>query len=266
MEKTRKWLQNNWIRYVIFLLSAVAGTTAFVVSILADGSSGGKKRYFLLWGGFAAFGVVLMAFLENRHSDSQKNRTQELAAQTINDQAQLYNVALVPLTDLLRDLCSTYKDYGPGPHLESLKKSILDGVLQAAVMLTAPPNPTPRARSTLWIIDNSSPNPKFKMEKAFPPNHRTPRPEIDGVGAAHMFNEILLPNLPFWLDGKHQTHSYLIPPPNGYEPVIAVPVRHGTEKIGILTVDSLKFGELEDRHVNLTAALANILAASMALR
>ncbi|MFD5506730.1 GAF domain-containing protein [Streptomyces sp. NPDC127051] len=272
----KQWLAERGVHYLFLLFSAALGVAVAVVSVWADGATGADKQRWALIAGVAACGVVLITHFEKRFAENGEKRAKEYASQTNAEVTKLYSSTLGPLSDKIRDLAVLYADRArvPSPlpqqtvdDLKNKRKDILRQVLAGAVDLTAPPlepRLLPRARCSFYLYDAATD--RFTLEGTFP-GYRPPRPVIDPVGAAHMKNEILGgTGTTFRIDGKLVTQSYLIPGGTGYEAVIAVPVIHGTEKIGVLSVDAPRFADLADRHVPLMESLAGILAASYALK
>ncbi|MET9975629.1 GAF domain-containing protein [Streptomyces microflavus] len=272
----KQWLIERGIHHLFLLFSAVLGVSVAVVSVWADGSTGRTKQGWALIAGLSAFGVVLITHVERRLVEKGKKRAEERAIRAEADMAQLYSMSLLPLSSAVKELTGRYVAAAPLPAatapqtvtgLDLQRADVLDRVLRGAVDLTAPPiGPayTPRARCSFYRYDAATGN--FTLEGSHPyPNG--PRSVIDPVGAAHMKNEILGGGgKTFRIDGTSVTHSYLIPPGTGYKAVIAVPVIHGTEKIGVLAVDAPAFSDFIHAHESLMESLANVLAASYALR
>ncbi|MFI2370076.1 GAF domain-containing protein [Streptomyces sp. NPDC018833] len=264
------------IHYLFLLFSAVLGVAVAVVSVWADGTQGADKRLWALIAGVSAFGVVLITHFEKRLVEKGKKRAEDRAIRAEADMAKLYSTTLRPLSNTIKALTALYASAAPlpsslpsqtGSDLQQKRREVLDRVLAGAVSLTAPPmEPSfiPRARCSFYLYDAATGS--FTLEGTFP-GHRTPRAVIDPVGAAHMKNEILGGGgKTFRIDGDQEKHSYLIPVGTGYKAVIAVPVIYGTEEIGILAVDAPSFTDFIDPHVTLMESLANVLAASYALR
>ncbi|MFB6809508.1 hypothetical protein [Streptomyces sp. NPDC056387] len=272
----KTWLAERGVHYLFLLFSAALGVAVAVVSVWADGATGADKQRWALIAGVAACGVVLITHFEKRFAEDGEERAKRLASDTNTEIAKLYTNTLGPLSNKLKDLAVLYADEArvPAPllpqtvvDLDDKRRQILDQVLAGAVDLTAPPvqpDFLPRGRCSFYRYDPATGD--FNLEGTYP-GYRPPRPVIDPVGAAHMKNEILGGGgKPFRIDGKLVTQSYLIPEGSGYEAVIAVPVIHGTEEIGVLSVDAPRFADLVDRHVPLMEALADILAAAYALK
>lgn len=272
----KQWLVERGIHYLFLLFSAVLGVSVAVVSVWADGSSGRTKQGWAFIAGLFAFGVVLITHFERRLVEKGKKRAEERAIRAEADMAQLYSMSLLPLSAAVKELTDRYVTAAPLPttvppqtaaDLDQLRADVLDRVLRGAVDLTAPPiGPTflPRARCSFYRYDVATGG--FTLEGSHPyPNG--PRAVIDPVGAAHMRTEILGGGgKTFRIDGVTVTHSYLIPPGTGYKAVIAVPVIHGAEEIGVLAVDAPEYEHFIAAHVPLMESLADVLAASYALR
>ncbi|MGW0840072.1 GAF domain-containing protein [Streptomyces sp. NPDC002787] len=272
----KQWLADRGLHYLFLLFSAVLGVAVAVVSVWADGAQGNDKRLWALVAGVCAFGVVLITHLERRLVEKGRVRAELRAAEAEAHLTQAYSTVLQPLSDRVRQLTTHYGSVAPLPastpaqavsDIERERREVLDAVLFAAVTFTAPPvGPTfvPRARCSFYLYDAVTGD--FTLEGS-QPGHRTPRSVIDPVGAAHMRNEILGGGgKTFRIDGKNEPHSYLIPVGTGYKAVIAVPVIHGTEKVGIPAVDAPEYSDFTGAHVTLMESLANILAASHALK
>ncbi|MFF1416129.1 hypothetical protein [Streptomyces sp. NPDC058280] len=274
----KQWLAERGIHYLFLLFSAVLGVAVAVVSVWADGAEGAEgadKRLWALIAGVSAFGVVLITHFEKRLVEKGKKRAEDRAIRAEADMTKLYSTTLRPLSDTVKALTSLYASAVPLPSsvpaqtvsdLQQKRKEVLAQVLAGAVSLTAPPiGPgfIPRARCSFYLYDTATGD--FTLEGTFP-GYRSPRTVIDPVGAAHMKNAILGGGgKTFRIDGDQEKHSYLIPVGTGYEAVIAVPVIHGTNEIGVLSVDTPSFSDFIDPHVTLMESLANILAASYAL-
>ncbi|WP_143660860.1 GAF domain-containing protein [Streptomyces sp. st140] len=272
----KQWLAERGIHYLFLLFSAFLGVAVAVVSVWADGAQGADKKLWALIAGVSAFGVVLITHFEKRLVEKGKRRAEDRAIRAEADMTKLYSTTLRPLSDTVKGLTALYATAAPLPSSVSAqtasdllqkRKEVLDRVLAGAVSLTAPPiGPgfIPRARCSFYLYNAATGG--FTLEGTFP-GYRPPRAVIDPVGAAHMKNAILGGGgKTFRIDGDQEKHSYLIPVGTGYEAVIAVPVIHGTEEIGILSVDAPSFSDFIDPHVTLMESLANILAASYALR
>ncbi|WUI00263.1 GAF domain-containing protein [Spirillospora sp. NBC_00431] len=271
----KAWLERTWWHFLIFTLSAFAGTSAFVISVLADGKNSlEQKTPYLLWGGVAAFSVVLTTYLEHRRSEGKKGEATRALSQIQNQMAQLHSVALIPITRELRSLCEAYATNASTtssaslpPQVTARQDRILDKTLEVAVLLTAPPLPpsgNQRARSCFWKYEEATQ--EFKFKKMFPTPGRAPREPINPTGASHLESEILKVDSPYWIDGIQETTSYVLPKNSAYEGVIAVPVRAGTQLFGVLTVDSVEYRDFTRHHVDLVNSLGNLLACSLALK
>lgn len=271
-----QWLARRGIHYLFLLFSAALGVAVAVVSVWADGTTGADKERWALIAGVSAFGVVLITHFEKRLVEKAKKRAEERAIRAEADMTMLYSTTLRPLSDKVKALTALYATAAPLPSsvpsqtvfdLDQARKDILDQVLLGAIALTAPPvGPSfiPRARCSFYLYDATTGG--FTLARSLP-GYRTPRAVIDPVGAAHMKNEILAGGgKTFRIDGAQVTQSYLVPAGTGYKAVIAVPVIHGTREIGVLSLDAPSFSDFIDPHVTLMESLADILAASYALK
>ncbi|WP_405820755.1 GAF domain-containing protein [Streptomyces sp. NBC_01390] len=272
----KQWLARRGIHYLFLLFSAGLGVAVAVVSVWADGAQGADKEHWALIAGVSAFGVVLITHFENRSVEKAKKRAEDRAIRAEADMTMLYSTTLRPLSNKVKELAALYATAAPlsssvpsqtVDDLKQARRDILNQVLMGAVTLTAPPvGPTfiPRARCSFYLYDAATGD--FTLEGSLP-GYRAPRGVIDPVGAAHMKNHILVGSgKTFRIDGTSVSQSYLLPAGTGYKAVIAVPVIHGTEKIGVLSVDAPNLSDFIDPHVTLMETLADILAASYALK
>ena len=246
-----RWLREHWLSVVLRSLAALSAVGAFVVGVDVGEASGRRRGVLLLLGSALTGAGILLAALEGWRRDRARRTALEVALDAEENLTLTLNGALAPLTSYLGELATTR---GRAERRE-LAGQIRQAVVDAAVTLTGP-----RSRSAFYELYSDD-----VLERAVYAGRATePRerflagtPDGDFVLGLVARGELV------FVDDVTD-HPVIRPSAPGYGTVIAVAVTAGSERYGLLTVDSPLPGDLSPTDIDLIRVLGNLLGCGLA--
>ncbi|GAA1687003.1 hypothetical protein GCM10009765_40660 [Fodinicola feengrottensis] len=246
------WLRRNWLTLLLTIVGVGAAAGAFVIGIQA-GAAQGIRQLLLIAAGSALTGLgIVLAAVESFRRERAK-RSAEQVAQAAEESLMLtLNGAMAPITSYLGELAVT-RDKSTR---RLLVGQVLQAAVDAAVRLT-----TPNARSTYYEYD-----PAHNVLNRVVWGGRSSMPRAQFVtGTADgdlVIGLVRSGEMVFIRDIEAETS--VLPRTDGYRTLIAVTVTAGSQRLGLLTVDSPVPGDLTEIDKELVRVLGNLLAGGIA--
>lgn len=246
------WLPRAWPRPLLTAASIGAGGGAFLCGALG-GASGGLARAGLLTGGVLLTMVAAWLASEARARGVRaRQAAEEVALDAQQDLALTLNDALAPITGYLAALSAGRDQAQRRPLVGQLIQAVVD----AAVRLSAAD-----ARCTFWRLSS---NGRALVQAAYAGRSQAPRTRFVAGTPDGDFVLDLVQRGEFVVVDDVSDDPLVTPSTTGYASVVAVAVRAGERRLGLLTVDAPEPGVLGESDKEFVRVLANLLAAGLA--
>lgn len=245
-------LPARWPAWLLNGVAVVSAGGSYVLAALA-GDTGDGRIWLLVTGGALAAIVVACGTLRQRQDAHRIETAEQVASEAQEALTTALNGALAPITSYLGDIA-----YVDDPaELATVAGKVRQAVVDAAVLL----NP-PAARSAFYAYDEETGQLHLEAYagRATPPRFAFVAGTSDGDTVLDLVEH---GDLVFVDD---VTADPLVTPstPGDYNTVIAAAVTAGGRRLGMLTVDAPRTGELSAADSELMRVLANLLGAAVA--
>jgi putative methionine-R-sulfoxide reductase with GAF domain len=247
-----EWLRTRRLSMLLTGVAMLCAVGAFV-DALAAGASHGTRRYVLMGvGGFLTACGILLTAVERWRSEQARRTAMQVAIDTAEELMVTLNGALAPITSYLGDLA-----VAPGlVERQAILGQLRQAVVDAAVRLTVA-----ESRSTLYVMEASG---DALVRSAYAGRSALPRVRFSTGTADGDFVLDLVQRGDLLFVEDVAAHPLVSPHTTGYTTVIAVAVTSGPQRLGMLTVDAPRPGDLTATDVELVRVLANLLGAGLA--
>lgn len=247
-----RWVRAHGVELVIGAVAVGAAIGAYALSAVAGTETGSRRTTLLTFGALLA-GVVVLMGLISKLRDARRLRSAEQIA--VDAEAALESAlsgALAPITSYLGELGVAAT---PGSRALIAGK-VRQAVVDAAIRLTAP-----AGRCAFYRC-----GPTFDVltREAYA-GQATPARDVFRAGTDDgdaVLEVVRRGEIVFVEDVAANPHVFPSTP-GVYGTVIAVAVTAGEERLGLLTVDAPRVGDLTLTHVELLRVLANLLGSGL---
>ena len=246
-----RWRRSGWT-VVLTAVAALCAGGAFVIGVLAGAASGGGRVALLLLGATLAAAGIGLAAVDRIRSDRARRTAEQVALDAQEDLTLTLNGALAPLTSYLGELAAAPSRSARQALLGQVRQAVVD----AAVKLT-----TEGARSALYLMDAVGGS---LTRVAYAGRSELPREQFVAGTADGDFVLALVRDGELLFVTDVAVNPLVTPSTSGYATVIAVAVTAGSERLGMITVDAPRTGDLTYSDVELVRVLANLLGAGLA--
>jgi hypothetical protein len=233
-------------------LAAASAVGAYVVTFLAGDADGRRRLALVTVGAVLALVGILLAAIERSRRERAIRTAEQIALDAEVDLMLTLNGALAPLTSYLGELAAA-----PDPHQRrALLGQVRQAVVDAAVRLTGE-----GSRSALYEADAG---PTTLTRVAWAGRSDLPREHfVAGTPDGDFVLDLVADGDLVFVDDVER-HPLVTPSTDGYATVVAVAVSAGPLRLGMLTVDAPRSGDISATDVELVRVLANLLGAGMA--
>lgn len=246
------WFRRNWLTLLLTLVGVGAAVGAFVIGVQA-GAAQGVQQILLIAAGGALTGLgIVLAAVESFRRERAKRSAEQVAEAAEASLTFTLNGAIAPITSYLGELAVTRDK----TTRRLLVGQILQAVVDATVRLTAA-----NARSTYYEYDSTH-NVLTRVVwggRSSQPRERFLPGTVDGdlvIGLVRSGEMVFIPDT--------EAETTVLPHTDGYRTLIAVTVQAGSQRLGLLTVDSPMPGDLTEIDKELVRVLGNLLAGGIA--
>ncbi len=244
------------IEAVVGLLVVASSVAAYVLAVTAGGETGDRKRNQIIVGAVLAGIPIVVGLLREVRNRRRIRAAKELAAEYEARFSVALGYVVTPLADLMgRIICAE------GQEKNRLRGQLEGAVVKAAVDLCGPREQT---RAVFFRLRG-----RVLRPEAW--NGRSERPQsvfVDGEdrrgSAAHALvrgNELLLVED---VDADTRAPELRVRAGVPYKTFLAVAVTAGSRPLGMLAVDAVEAGSLEQGSAEAARALAQLLAVGLA--
>ena len=245
-------LPPNWRDRLLTPAAVLAAVGAYLFAAAAGDADGAVRAALLGLGGAATAATIVVGAVARRRSESRQREAEQVAVDAAEELTLTLNGALAPITSYLGELAAA-----PSWELRlAVAGQLRQAVVDAAVRLTAEDT-----RSTFYALDEDgcalvrvayagrSTIPRFRF--------RAGTPDGDAVLDLVRRGDFV------FVDDVEASPMVTPSHPGDYRSVLAVAVTAGPRRLGMLTVDAARRGDLSPSDVELVRVLGNLLGAGL---
>jgi hypothetical protein len=245
-------LPPQWRDRLLTAAAVLAAVAAYLLAAAAGDAHGWARAGLLGLGGLATAATIVIGAVARRRSQARQREAEQVALDAAEELTLTLNGALAPITSYLGELAAA-----PSWELRlAVAGQLRQAVVDAVVRLTAQDT-----RSTYYALDDGG---SVLVRMAYAGRSTIPRFRFRaGTADGDAVLDLVRRGDFVFIDDVEASPMVTPSHPGDYRTVLAVAVTAGPRRLGMLTVDAVRRGDLTATDVELVRVLGNLLGAGL---